>query len=375
MPEDLPEPRWGRRYADVIVAWEPVNRRVLARLEGAQTARTQSFAVFRGRSTTLVVHRVAREAVDNDIGQRVADELIRPGLVPGPNAFERCFAGLVESTDPSAQAAWRRFYVNTLIALRGGGNRPTTDAPIATFAQIYRHAERLARGHSVLDIGSCFAFFPMLLAGRGELRVTASDVHAPTVALARRMAAELALPVAFKTADVTRQSSLPTASFDTVTALHVLEHLPPDRTLAALEELCRTSVRRVVVAVPLEPTPDSVFGHQQTFDMPRLSSLADAVPGWRGQAHEHLGGWLVLEPRTRRPGPWPVEASAAERALGRAWSRTGWLASRTRGLPHDPRRPLPRSVGWRVESTRVEDRPNLCTGAGCPEARGVRGGR
>jgi hypothetical protein len=300
MPDDLAALRWGRRHADVIVAWEPVNRRVLARLEGAQTARTRSFAVFHGRSSTLVVHRFALDAVDNDIGQRVADELVRPGLVPGPNAFERCFAGLVESTDPSPQAAWRRFYINTVRAFGGARNRPTTDAPIATFAQIYRDAERLARGHSVLDIGSCFGFFPMLLAARGDLRVTASDVHAPTVALARRMAAELDLPVAVEIADVTRRLPFATASFDTVTALHVLEHLPPERNPAALEELCRTSVRRVVVAVPLEPTPDPVFGHQQAFDMPRLSSLANAVPGWRGQAHEHLGGWLVLEPRTRR---------------------------------------------------------------------------
>lgn len=311
MPDELPELRWERRYADVIIAWEPVNRRVLARLAGAQTARTRSFSVFRGCSSTLVVHRVALDALDNDIGERIADELVRPGLVPGPNAFERCFAGLVESTGPSPQAAWRRFYVNTLPALRSAGNRPTTDAPIATFARIYRHAERLARGHSVLDIGSCFAFFPMLLAARGELRVTASDVHFPTVALARRMAAELDLPVAFETADLTRRLPFATASFDTVTALHVLEHLPPDRNRAALEELCRTSLRRVVVAVPLEPTPDPVFGHQQAFDMRRLSSLANAVPGWRGQAHEHLGGWLVLEPRTRRPGPLAVEASAA----------------------------------------------------------------
>jgi hypothetical protein len=311
MADCVPELRWGRRYADVTVAWEPVNRRVLARLRGAQTAQTRSFAVFHGRSSTLVVHRVALDAVDNDIGERVVDELVRPGLVPGPNAFERCFAGLVESTDPSPQAAWRRFYINTVVALRGARNRPATDAPIATFAHIYRHAEQLARGHSVLDIGSCFAFFPMLLAARGELRVTASDVHAPTVALARWMAAELDLPVAFETADVTQRLPFASASFDTVTALHVLEHLPPDRNLAALEELCRTSVRRVVVAVPFERTPDPVFGHQQAFDMPRLSTLANAVRGWRGQAHEHLGGWLVLEPRKRRGGPWAVEGSAA----------------------------------------------------------------
>jgi methyltransferase family protein len=311
MADEHPGLRWGRRYPDLIVAWEPINRRALACLEDAQTARTRSFAVFRERSSTLVAHRIARGAVDNDIGERVADELVRPGLVSGPNAFEHCFAGLVESTGPSPQAAWRRFYDNTLLAFRGGGTGRTTDAPISTFARIYRHAERLVRGRSVLDIGSCFAFFPMLLAARGEVRVTASDAHPPTVALARRMAAELGLPITFKTADVTGRLPFATASFDTVTALHVLEHLPADRTVVALERLCWTALRRVIVAVPLEQTPDPVFGHQQSFDLPRLISLANAVPGWRGEAREHLGGWLVLEPLTRRPGPWAVEAPAA----------------------------------------------------------------
>jgi hypothetical protein len=301
MHADFPALRWGRRYADVLVAWEPLNRQVLARLEGARTVRTRTFAVFRGPSGTLVVHGLEQDAVDNDIGQPIAEELVRPGLVRGSGAFERCFAGVVESTAPSPHVAWRRFYVNTLRALRGAPEGRPPAGPIATFAQIYRHAERLARGHSVLDVGSCFAFFPMLLAAGGEIRVTASDAHPGTVALGRRMAAELDLSVAFRTYDVTRRLPFACASFDTVTALHLLEHLPADQTVAALERLCRVGRRRVVVAVPLEHTPDAVYGHQQGFDLDRLTALAKGVPGWRGQAHEHLGGWLVLEPRIARP--------------------------------------------------------------------------
>ena len=301
MHADFPVLRWGRRHADLLVAWEPINRQALARLAGARAKRTRTFAVFRGPSGTLVVHGVDPDAVDNDVGQLVADELVRSGLVPGPGAFERCFAGLVESTGPSPQVAWRRFYVNTLRALRGEPDGLAPDGPIATFRQIYRHAEWLARGRSVLDVGSCFAFFPMLLAARGELRVTASDAHPGTVALGRRMAAELDLPVAFRIADLTRRLPFAGRSIDTVTALHVLEHLPADQNEVALEELCRAGVRRVVVAVPLEQAPDPVYGHQQAFDLNRLTTLASVVPGWRGHAHEHLGGWLVLEPRTGHP--------------------------------------------------------------------------
>lgn len=301
MHPEFPVVRWGRRYADVLVAWEPVNRQVLTSVGSARTARTRTFAVVQGRSGTLVVHSVAPDAVDNDIGQLVADELVRPGLVDGPGAFERCFAGLVESTAASPSVAWRRFYVNTLRALRGEPDGSPRAGPIATFGQIYRHAMGLARGRSVLDVGSCFAFFPMLLAAGGEMRVTASDAHLRTVALGRRMAAELDLSVTFRAYDITCRPPFAAASFDTVTALHVLEHLPADETVVALERLCRLGRRRVVVAVPLEQTPDSVYGHQQGFDLDRLTALAKRMPGWRGEAHEHLGGWLVLEPRIVRP--------------------------------------------------------------------------
>jgi len=297
MRSELPAPRWGRRHGDLLVAWEPVNPELLARLERAPTVRTRSFLVLRGRSSTLVVHRVGEDAVDNDVGQLVADELVRPGLVQGPGAFERCFAGLVESTARSPQVAWRGFYHNTLRGLRNArADRPDA-GPIATFAQIYRHAERLARGASVLDVGSCFAFFPMLLAAHGELRVTATDANASTVALGRRMAAELELSVAFEICDVTRRLPFAAASFDTVTALHVLEHLRPEETGSALERLCTVGRRRVIVAVPLEQTPDAVYGHEQAFDLERLAGLGGRVPGWRGAAAEHLGGWLILEPR------------------------------------------------------------------------------
>jgi len=300
MQPEQPVLRWGRRHGDVLVAWEPINGELLVRLKHAPAVRTRTFAVVRGRSSTLIVHRVEVDAVDNDVGQLVADELVRPGLVRGPGAFERCFAGLVESTARSPRAAWRRFYLNTLAGLRGAAEDRPPAGPIATFGEIYRHAARLVRGASVLDVGSCFAFFPMLLAEGGELRVTASDADPRSVALSRRMAAELGLPVAFRVSDLTCRLPFAPASFDTVTALHVLEHLPADEPAAALARLCAAARRRVIVAVPLERSPDAVYGHKQAFDLERLTALADRVPGWRGQAHECLGGWLVLEPRRMR---------------------------------------------------------------------------
>jgi hypothetical protein len=292
-----PALRWARRNREVVVAWEPINHQALAGLERARRPlRTRSFAVHRTASTTLVVHRLSRSAIDNDIGQLIADEIVGPELVSGPRAFERCFAGIVESTGPSLHACWRRFYLNTLRALEGADSGEAAGGPISTFRRIYQHAAALIRGSAVLDVGSCFAFFPMLLAAHGKRRVTASDLDPPTVALGQRIAGELGLRLDFQVADVTRPLPFATGSFDTVSALHLLEHLPAGCTGTVLASLCRAARRRVILAVPLESVPDPVYGHRQAFDLDRLAMLAAGAPGWRGQAHEYLGGWLVLEP-------------------------------------------------------------------------------
>ncbi len=300
--------RWARSHGDVLVVWEPVNRGPLAVLLAAAEhppLRTRSFVVAPATGVTVVVHRLGHEQLDNDIGRLIADELVGPGAVSGERAFERCFAGVVESTGPSTAASWRRFYVNTLRGLRAGGTR-IPNGPIAAFSEIYAHAAELA-GPSVLDVGSCFGFFGLLLAADGQRQVVSSDRDPAIAALARRMAGELGAKVEYRIADVLRPLPFAPRSFDTVTALHVLEHLPTWHTAGVLERLCRMARRRVIVAVPLEDTPDPVYGHRRAFDLAGLLALADREGGWRAEVNEHRGGWLVVDRlRARRPGSVPL---------------------------------------------------------------------
>ena len=93
----------------------------------------------------------------------------------------------------------------------------------------------------------------------------------------RQLAADLGTPVTFRVADVVDPLPFPRESFDTVTALHLLEHLPPRLTAAALAGLCRVARRRVVLAVPLEQRPDPVYGHLQAFDLHRLAACGQAL--------------------------------------------------------------------------------------------------
>ena len=159
-----------------------------------------------------------------------------PGLVAGPDAFERCFAGVVESTDPSPHAAWRRFYCNTLlrasVAPAPGDHRTLRSPPSPDLrARRAAGARRAACSTSAAASRSFRCCWPRVAS-------SASPQATPTpgtVALARRMAAELGLPVAFRPrrrdpvgCRSRRRASTPSR------ALHVLEHLPADRTCSAL---------------------------------------------------------------------------------------------------------------------------------------------
>lgn len=238
--------------------------------------------------------------ISNELADHIAGELGPLGLVPDGSAFERLFVGTVLATRPDPLQAWAAFYGNTLRRLRrpdGAG----TDS-VATFARIYRHVLSLIRGRTVLDVGSCFGFLPLLIAERDpRLRVIGTDLVPAAAMLAGRMACEQGNRARFAAADLL---ALPVAdeAVDTVLAVHVLEHLPAEASSVALAQLRRAARYRVVVAVPLEGAPDPTFGHIQAFDLHKLASIAASMdaPGWSRAVYSADGGWLVLDRCERR---------------------------------------------------------------------------
>jgi len=236
--------------------------------------------------------------ISNELDDHIAAELVPLGLVPDGSAFEQIFVDAVLATQPNGgdgsdpMQAWAVFYRNTMRRLRRGGRGGT--GCVATFARIYGHALSLIRGATVLDVGCCFGFLPLLAAERyPHLRVIGTDLVPASAALAGRISRMQAGRARFAAADLL---ALPFASqaVDTVLAVHVLEHLPAGACRPALAQLCRVARHRVVIAVPLEEIPDRTFGHLQAFDLPRLAALGD-VPGWSQAAHAADGGWLVLD--------------------------------------------------------------------------------
>ena len=270
---------------------------------------TPHFLIHEGR----IRPRLGSDGISNELAGHIAAELGPLGLVPDGPAFERVFVETVQAAHPDPTQAWNLFYGNTMRRLRRPDHGGT--GSVATFARIYDHVLSLIRGTTVLDVGCCFGFLPLLAADRDpRLRVVGTDLVPSAVALAGRISRARGSRARFAAADLL---ALPVAdeAVDTVLAVHVLEHLPAEVSARALAQLRRVARHRVVVAVPLEAAPDPTFGHVQAFDLGRLARIgvdpgtpeSPETPkspeslGWSQDVYAADGGWLVLDRRTPRP--------------------------------------------------------------------------
>lgn len=231
-----------------------------------------------------VEHDLTPEELSDGLAVLLTDQLGRSGVLHGQADFESVFTGIVRSTVPGGLDAWVRFYRNSLHALESGR---------AEFSPVHQRAGELVTGDRILDLGSCFGFFPLRMRRFGY-QVTATDLSAPTMGLLDRVGPVLDRPVHTLVCDAARVP-LPDRVADTVTALHLLEHLPPDAGAAVLDEAMRLARRRVVVAVPYEDEPQACYGHVRRFDTAALQDLAARHSGLRARTFEHHGGWLVLD--------------------------------------------------------------------------------
>lgn len=260
-------------------------------------ARTDHFRVHRTRDALVVLHRMRPDELDDDLAGIVAGEL--GGMLDGPEDFRRVFTGVVRSTVSDPVTAWSVFYGNTLAALAGDG-APNGSGSIAALAPVHRRAAELVSGQRVLDLGSCFGFLALRLVGRGH-RVIGSDLCPGTTGLLATMAHRLRRPLSTLVCDAAAVP-LTDGAVDTVTAVHLLEHLTPGHGAAVVREAVRVARRRVVVAVPFEDEPEPLYGHLRGFDVDALHRLGRGT-GLPYRVDVHHGGWLVIDhPTAPRQG-------------------------------------------------------------------------
>ena len=250
---------------------------------------TTRFCTSRTDGVLAVEHDLAPDEISDELAVLLATELDDAGVLRGQPEFEAVFTGVVQSVtddDGESDAAWLRFYRNSLDRLEHG---------YAAFAPIHQHAASLVVGRHIVDLGSCFGFFPLRMAAAG-FDVTATDLSGPTMELLDRTSPPLRRPLRTVICDAA-SVPLPDGAADTVTVLHLLEHLDAEASAAVLREAMRLARRRVVVAVPFEDVPRACYGHVQRFDLGVLQTIADAwrTSGVEAEVHEFHGGWLVLD--------------------------------------------------------------------------------
>lgn len=249
---------------------------------------TKRFCISRADGTLAVEHDLEPDEVSDEIAVLLAAELDDIGLLNGKLEFEQIFTGIVASTEDGTSPEWLQFYRNSLVRLEEG---------VAAFAPVHDHAASLLIGARIVDLGSCFGFFPLRLTANG-FDVLATDLSASTMALLARVAPRLDRRVQTLCCNAA-EVPLPATTADTVTVLHLLEHLTAEAADAVVDEALRLARHRVVIAVPYEEEPRACYGHIQRFDTDRLRRLADRLrsenQGLRTAVHEFHGGWLVLD--------------------------------------------------------------------------------
>lgn len=252
------------------------------------------FRLRRAGTQLEVIHSLRPDQLDNDVARLIAAELFETGYLTGNELFEQIFTGVVRSTVRDPMLAWNTFYANTLAKIREcwtGSGSPGSQ--IADMAPVYDRALRLVPPGRVLDLGSCFGFFPLLLAERAQNSVIASDLVRGSMRLLSAVARHRHVPLRTLTCDAAAVP-LPDGCVDTVTVLHLLEHLDAGRGKAVLSEAVRLARNWVVVAVPFEDEPAAVYGHVRRFDAAVLTQLGIST-GRPFTVSEHHGGWLVVD--------------------------------------------------------------------------------
>jgi SAM-dependent methyltransferase len=205
------------------------------------------------------------------------------------------------------QAIWLTFCLNSLNALRDQIAHPPQSTPasisyIGPFAAIYRRIFELVTGQSLLEVGCSFGFFPVLMAERDHAkRITASDISADAINFSIALAnAAQVHNIAFHQIDVLSDAFPMLGHYDTVTAIHLLEHLKEEDMPTALDHLLQVTKKRLLIAVPYEEQAQALYGHEQAFipeKMHQWGNWCIKALGGKGtyRCEELIGGLLLVE--------------------------------------------------------------------------------
>jgi hypothetical protein len=280
--------------------------------QGFQLEETEHFLLARPTSTdrVILVHRFQSSEVDNNLVDCLMHELTN--LMTSDQVFGHAMIGVVHSIKPhDPVGAWGIFSLNTLQRLREHLDENTLQNPSSTIeacATVYQRLFSLKVGTSLLDVGCACAFWPVLVAERephAQGRIVGVDSRLDAVHLSRNMAALTHKhDLTFLQLDLLSPQFLEeVGTFDSVTAIHLLEHLPEAQLPLAFQHLLHVTRHRLMVAVPYEVEATKAYSHEQVFTRETLEywgqwcveSLDGAARFW---CEDVAGGLLIIDRST-----------------------------------------------------------------------------
>jgi SAM-dependent methyltransferase len=236
-------------------------------------------------------------------------ELKPLGIFEQGPCFGDLFASILFSLSPyDIQCALRLYATNTLgryrrlVMVEDGHTLRTS--PMEKFSLLYQRICDLQVGEHFLDAGCGYGFLPLIVAERfpSFTKILGVDIEASHFPVIRAIAQERQLrSVQFAQADLLASDFGSLERFDTVVALHVLEHFTEADTYRVLANLLAVTAQRLIVAVPYEEgKPEQVYGHLQLFSRPKLKAMGEwciqqLAGAARIQYEDCVDGLLIIE--------------------------------------------------------------------------------
>jgi ubiquinone/menaquinone biosynthesis C-methylase UbiE len=289
------------------LAFEQAKRRLAQ--QGFQLQETAHFLLARApaNQAVTIVHHFTPQEVDNNLVDFLMQEL--DNLMTSDQAFGQALRGVVHSVIPSDPVkAWNLFSLNTLQRLRQWLiDAPTQDdrqSTIGAAAMVYRRLLSLKVGSSLLDVGCACAFWPVLVAEREPMahgRIIGVDNRLDAINLSTNLAKQVGMhDLEFVQIDVLTPEFAKLGTFDTVTTIHMLEHLAEAQLPQAFERLLQVTGHRLIIAVPYEQRATSAYGHKQVFTQEKLKQwgqwCVESIGGTsRYLCEDGAGGLLIVD--------------------------------------------------------------------------------
>jgi len=263
--------------------------------------------------TTILVHRFTPEEMNADIKHYVVYELKPLGLIQQSSDFGAIFSGVIGSFFPKdAHFAWHEFGAKTLqrfLLFLSTARTPTVFnfyATIGIFANWYQRVCELCVGESFLDAGCESGFLPLIIAERIPFmeRIIGVDIRPDLFEVMGEIAQERQMNcVHFVQADLLAGDFTKLGTFDTVTALGVIEHFSEAEMCQVLSNLLAVTKQRLILTVPYEEQPEILYEHKQLFTRAKLEATGEwCIQQLQGAGRiwceDCDGGLLLIE---RRP--------------------------------------------------------------------------